>query len=300
MIHPVDHAYTRRFKPDAAEGMARFQKLLVALAVIATAACSPTLLNLTVPRSGYSVHRNIAYGPDTRQKLDIYVPDGLESTAPVVLFFYGGNWQSGSKDDYLAFGQAFASEGFVVAIADYRLYPAVKFPAFLEDGAKAFRFIHDDAGLYGGDPARVFIAGHSAGAYNAIMLVSDPHYLKDAGADISWVRGAIGIAGPYDFLPLRDPMLIDLFGGAARAVTQPIHFIEGKRPAMLLATGSDDETVLPRNTANMTARLRGFGSPVEQKIYPGIGHIGILLSLAGLFRMRTSLRDDMAAFIRAN
>jgi acetyl esterase/lipase len=280
--------------------MARFQKLLAALAVIATTACSPALLNFTVPRSGYSVHRNIAYGPEMRQKLDIYVPDGLKAPAPVLLFFYGGNWQNGSKDDYLAFGQAFASEGFVVAIADYRLYPEVKFPAFLEDGAKAFRFTHDNAGLYGGDPGRLFISGHSAGAYNAIMLVSDLHYLRDAGVDISWVRGAIGIAGPYDFLPLRDPKLIDLFGGATRADTQPIHFIDGKRPAMLLATGSDDETVLPRNTANMTARLRSFGSRVEQKVYPGVGHVGILLSLAGLFRSRTSLRDDMAAFIRAN
>ena len=280
--------------------MAQFQKLLVALAVIATTACSPALLNFTVPRSGYRVHRNVAYGPETRQKLDIYVPDGLKAPAPVLLFFYGGNWQSGSKDDYLAFGQAFASEGFVVAVADYRIYPAVKFPAFLEDSAKAFRFTHDNAGLYGGDPTRVFIAGHSAGAYNAIMLVSDPHYLKDAGADISWVRGAIGIAGPYDFLPLRDPMLIGLFGGAGRAVTQPIHFIDGKRPAMLLATGTDDETVLPRNTANMAARLCSFGSPVEQKIYPGVGHVGILLSLTGLFHSRTSLRDDLVTFIRAN
>jgi acetyl esterase/lipase len=280
--------------------MARLQKILAALAMIATAACSPALLNLTVPRSGYSIHRDIAYGPEKRQKLDIYVPDGLKAPAPVLLFFYGGNWQSGSKDDYLAFGQAFASEGFVVVIADYRLYPEVKFPAFLEDGAKAFRFTHDNAGRYGGDPARVFISGHSAGAYNAVMLVSDPHYLKGAGADIAWVRGAIGIAGPYDFLPLRDPALIELFGGAARADTQPIHFIDGKRPAMLLATGSEDKTVQPRNTMNMTARLRSFGSSVDQKIYPGVGHVGILLSLTGLFRSRTSLRDDMAAFIRAN
>jgi acetyl esterase/lipase len=176
----------------------------------------------------------------------------------------------------------------------------VKFPVFLEDSAKAFRFTHDNARLYGGDSARIFISGHSAGAYNAIMLVSDPRYLKGAGADISWVRGAIGIAGPYDFLPLRDPMLIDLFGGPEREETQPIHFIDGHRPSMLLATGSDDETVLPRNTANMAARLRSFGSPVEQKVYPGAGHVGILLSLTGLFRSRTTLRDDMVAFIQAN
>jgi acetyl esterase/lipase len=280
--------------------MAGMRRLLAVAMVLMTTACSPALLNLTVPRSGYSIHRDIAYGTEPREKLDIYVPDGLKSPAPVILFFYGGNWQSGSKEDYLAFGEAFASEGFIVAIADYRLYPAVKFPAFLEDGAKAVRFIHDKVDIYGGDSQRIFLAGHSAGAYNAIMLISDRHYLKDVGADVSWVRGAIGLAGPYDFLPLRDPALIDLFGGSNRVMTQPILFIDGKRPAMFLATGTDDETVLPRNTANMAARLRSFDSPVEEKIYPGVGHIGLLLSLTRWFRGRTSLRDDMSTFIRTN
>ena len=165
------------------------------LLTLAVGACSPALLNITVPRAGYSVHRDLVYGPAPRENLDIYVPDGLIAPAPVLLFFYGGNWDSGSKDLYLAFGQAFASEGFVVAIADYRLYPAVKYPVFLQDGAAAFRFVHGNAARFGGDPNRIFLAGHSAGAYNAIMLASDPHYLKDAGADISQLRGAIGLAG---------------------------------------------------------------------------------------------------------
>ena len=279
----------------------RLRRLLAALAAAITAACTPlTLLNATVPRSGYSVHRDLAYGKEPRQKLDIYVPDGLKAPAPVLLFFYGGNWQNGSKDDYLAFGEAFTAQGFVVAIADYRLYPAVKFPAFVEDGARAVRFVHDQASRYGVDPERIFIAGHSAGAYNAILLASDPHYLHDAGADLSWVRGAIGLAGPYDFLPLRDPALIDMFGGANRSETQPIHLVDGRRPPMFLAAGAEDQTVLPRNTANMAARLRSFGSPVQQKIYPGVGHVGLLLSLTRWFRARSSLYADISSFIRAH
>jgi len=281
--------------------MIRLRNMLAVLAVLLTAACAPVaLFNVTVPRTGYSVHRDLAYGMDARQKLDIYVPDGLKAPAPVILFFYGGNWQSGAKGDYLAFGEAFAAQGFVVAIADYQLYPSVRFPAFVEDGANAFRFVHDRARLYGGDPTRIFLAGHSAGAYNAILLASDPHYLKDAGADVSSVRGAIGLAGPYDFLPLTDPKLIDMFGGASRMETQPIHFIDGKRPPMFLATGSDDETVRPRNTLNMAARLQDLGSPVQQKVYPGVGHVGLLLSLTHVFRARSSLFEDMTAFIRAN
>ncbi len=277
-----------------------FGKILATLLTLAVGACSPALLNITVPRAGYSVHRDLVYGPAPRENLDIYVPDGLTASAPVLLFFYGGNWDSGSKDLYLAFGQAFASEGFVVAIADYRLYPAVKYPVFLQDGAAAFRFVHGNAARFGGDPNRIFLAGHSAGAYNAIMLASDPHYLKDAGADISQLRGAIGLAGPYDFLPLTDPGLIAMFGGRARKETQPISHIDGKRPPMLLAAGTADETVDPGNATRMAAKLQSFASPVQVKLYPGVGHIGLILSLARPFRGRTSLRDDMANFIRAH
>ena len=132
------------------------------------------------------------------------------------------------------------------------------------------------------------------------MLASEPRYFKAAGANISELSGAIGIAGPYDFLPLTDPVLIKIFGGANRRETQPIAFIDGRRPPMLLAAGTGDETVGPRNTINMAAKLRSFGSPVEEKLYSGVGHIGILLSLTRWFRDKTSLRDDMVAFIRAH
>ena len=275
-------------------------KFLAALLTLLVSACSPALLNITVPRGGYQVHPDLVYGPAPREKLDIYVPDGLKTPAPVILFFYGGNWDSGSKDYYRAFGEAFTSEGFVVAIADYRLYPEVKYPSFLTDNAAAFRYVHDNAAKYGGDPGRVFLAGHSAGAYNAIMLVSDPRYLKEAGADISQVRGAIGLAGPYDFLPLLDPGLIAMFGGKDRKDTQPITYIDGKRPPMLLAAGTDDETVDPGNATRMAAKLSSFGSPVDVKMYPGLGHIGLILSLARPFRGRAPLREDMADFIRTH
>jgi acetyl esterase/lipase len=265
------------------------------------AACSPVaLLNATIPRGGYSIKHDLAYGTAPRQTLDLYVPDGLTAPAPVILFFYGGNWDSGSKAYYLALGQAFASEGIIVAIADYRLYPDIRYPVFLEDSAKAFRFVHDHAASYGGDVGRIFLMGHSAGAYNAVMLASDPSYLHDAGADISQVKGVIGIAGPYNFLPLTSPGLIAMFGGANRPETQPINHIDGKRPPMLLAAGSADETVSPRNTITMAARLRNFGSEAQTVIYPGIGHIGIILTLVRPFRFRAPLRADILRFIRAH
>ena len=244
-------------------------------------------LDLVVPHSGYHVVRDLAYGADPRQKLDLYVPDKLTKPAPVLLFFYGGSWTGGSKALYPAFGQAFASKGIITAVADYRLYPQVRYPAFVEDGARAFAWLHAHAAEYGGDPSGLFLAGHSAGAYIAVMLAADRRYLKAAGADPASVRGVIGIAGPYDFLPLQDDELIAIFGGANRPETQPIQYIDGVRPPMLLVAGTEDTTVSPRNTSRLAAKLRSAGSPVEERHYPGIGHIGIILSLVPGLRGRT-------------
>lgn len=170
-------------------------------------------------------------------------------------------------------------------------------PSRVKARAHAFAYVHAHAAHYGGDPARLFLAGHSAGAYNAVMLAADTHYLRDAGADISQVCGVIGIAGPYNFLPLRDDHLIAIFGGANRPETQPITYIDGKRPPMLLAAGTDDTTVSPRNSTDLAEKLRAFDSPVRLVRYPGVGHIGIILSLAPGFRWRTNLRGDMIDFV---
>ena len=277
------------------------RSMMVAVAAVALATCSPVnLINLAVPRAGYHIVQDLSYGADPRQKLDLYVPDNLTAKVPVILFFYGGSWDSGNKKTYLAFGQAFASQGIMVAIADYRLYPQVRYPAFVADAASALVYVHSHAGDYGGDPGRIFVTGHSAGAYNAMMLAADPKYLYDAGGEPGWIHGVIGIAGPYDFLPLTDPKLVTIFGGAHQVETQPITHIDGKRPPMLLVAGDADTTVSPRNTTNVAAKLKSFGSPVETKIYPGIGHIEIILSLAPGFRGMTTLRQDILDFVAAH
>jgi acetyl esterase/lipase len=280
---------------------ARFKAALLAGATAILSACSPFgIINLMVPRGGYSVRAGIAYGSDPRQKLDVYVPDGLKAPAPVLLFFYGGGWESGERGGYKALGQAFAARGIVTMVADYRLYPKVKFPAFVEDGASALAYVHAHAGAYGGDPGRLFIAGHSAGAYNAVMLASDPKYLKAVGGDFSWIRGVIGLAGPYDALPFREADYIDNFGGADIPGTMPIHHIDGPRPPMLLVTGTADDVVGPGNSDRMAVRLEAHGSRAQVIQYPGVGHIGIILSLVPGFRGMTTLRDDITRFIQSH
>lgn len=270
--------------------------LVAALGGLLLAACVP-LINLAVPRTGYTIKQDVAYGTDPRQTLDVYIPDGLTKPAPVLVFFYGGSWQSGSKDIYRAFGQAFAAKGIVTIVADYRVYPQVKYPAFIEDGAAAVRFVHDHAASYGGDPARLFVSGHSAGAYIAVMLAVNDSYLKAAHAEPSWIRGVIGIAGPYDFLPLSDPALVDIFGGGRNMATQPIKYADHKTVPMLLAHGTADTTVGAGNSRRMAARLETAGSDVTLKQYPGVSHLGIILSLAPGFRDNTTLYQDVLAFI---
>jgi acetyl esterase/lipase len=281
--------------------MSMIKALVAAAGAALLSACSPFgAINLLVPKSGYAVHRGLAFGSDPRQKLDVYVPAGLKGPAPVLLFFYGGSWMAGSRTDYLAFGQAFASAGMVVAVADYRLYPHVKYPGFVEDAAGAAAWLHAHAADYGGDPARLFVSGHSAGAYNAVMLASEPKFIEAKGGKLDWIRGVIGVSGPYDFLPMSDPAYVDMFHGTNNLDSMPVNHLDGKRPPMLLATGTSDTTVDQGNTDRMAARLKSFGSDVTVIKYPGVGHIGTVLSLVPGLRGKTSLRQDMIAFIRSH
>ena len=244
--------------------------------------------------------RDVAFGPDPRQRLDIYLPRGSASRRPVVFFIYGGSWSSGSKGTYGFVGDAFAGRGYVTVIADYRLVPEVRFPTFIEDGAQALAFVRQNIAHYGGDPAHIFLAGHSAGGYNAMMLALDPRYLVRAGVPRQSVRAAAGLSGPYDFLPLEGRVTQTAFGNARNpAETQPISFARRGAPRIFLGTGTADTTVLPRNTDALAARLGAAGVPVTVRKYEDVGHAGTVLALAPLLRWSTPVLDDVTAFFGA-
>ena len=216
---------------------------------------------------------------------------------PVVLFFYGGAFRAGRKSEYRVVGEAFASKGMIVAVADYRLYPEARFPDFLEDGAKALAAIHARAAEFGGDPARIFLAGHSAGAYISVMLAANPAYLRAAHAEPSWIRGVIAIAGRYHELPINDAIIRETFRGPARPETRPATFIDGKRPPMLLAAGANESPEVLESHRRLARHLREHASEVEEIIYPHISHMSIMLALAPGFRHRAPLREDIANFV---
>ncbi len=243
--------------------------------------------------------RDVAYGRHPRQTMDIYVPPGGGTGRPVVFFIYGGSWANGAKENYAFVGDAFAARGFVTVVADYRLVPEIRFPVFIEDGAAALRFVRDNIARYGGDPRRIHLMGHSAGAYNAMMLTLDRSYLARVGLPSNVIRSTVGLSGPYDFLPLDIDVTKAAFGNASNLErTQPIHFARKDAPPILLATGADDTTVLPRNSEQLAAALRRAGArSVTLKIYPGLGHAGTAASLARAMSWRAPVLGDVVLFL---
>jgi acetyl esterase/lipase len=260
--------------------------------------CAPVdLLNATVRTAGVTVTRDIAYGDGPRRMLDIYRPD-TPGPYPVVVFFYGGSWRDGSKGDYKFVAASLARHGVLTVVPDYRVYPEVTYPGFVQDGAAAVAWTVAHVASYGGDTAHVFLMGHSAGAYIAAMLAIDPEWLSADGVKPDALSGAIGLAGPYDFLPIEDPDIIPIFAVPDQPATQPINHVDGRNPPMFLAAGTEDTTVLPRNTTRLAARIRAAGGPVTEKLYPGVGHIGLVIAIAPLFRGKAPVLDDVLAFIR--
>ncbi|MDR6829923.1 acetyl esterase/lipase [Bosea sp. BE271] len=243
----------------------------------------------------------MAYGAHPRQRMDIYVPQGGGGTLkPVVFFIYGGSWANGAKESYSFVGDALSARGFVTVIADYRLVPEVRFPVFIEDGALALRFVRDNIARFGGAPRDLHLMGHSAGAYNAMMLTLDKRYLAAVGMRSGDIRATIGLSGPYDFLPFDIDVTKEAFGNARDpARTQPINFARSDAPPIFLATGSDDTTVLPRNSERLALALSKAGSrSVSLKIYPGLGHAGTATALSRLLEWQAPVLDDTVAFLR--
>jgi acetyl esterase/lipase len=281
--------------------------------VLPLGACSPTaLLNAFVPSEGYVLHRDIAYGDADRQVMDIYRPeDGPAGTsgdksgdksgdAPVVVYFYGGSWKSGSRRNYRFMGEALTRNGFVVAVPDYRLYPEVRFPEFVEDGARAVRWVSTHAREFGGDPGRIILMGHSAGAHIAALLAFDERYLAREGVPGASLRGFVGVAGPYAFDPLAYRSTKPIFSALADTdQARPITFVGGEEVAALLLHGADDRTVFPQNSRDFAARIRDAGGRVSLLEYDDTDHIKIILSFAALFRGRDTVYEDTIEFLKS-
>ena len=288
------------------------RSLIAMLPALLTACSALDVLNATVPSDTYRQFVNLPYGDHPRQKLDVYMPGQpladkalAAGGAPMVVFYYGGSWSNGNRADYRFVGEALAAQGIAVVVADYRLSPEVRYPVFLQDSALATRWAFDNAQKYGADPSRIFVMGHSAGAYNAAMLALDKRWLSAVGLSPARLAGWIGLAGPYDFLPIGDRKTQvafewpdtpadsqALFHASAATVTSA--------PALLLAPSKDSLVNTQRSTVGMAQRLTSRGVRVESELYDTVNHITIVATMASVFRGRAPVLERVTAFVQAN
>lgn len=262
--------------------------LLSGAALLPLGACSPTGLASALTRhAGVTREEGLAYGPLTRHRLDLYTPPDMAETAPLLVFVPGGGWRSAERDDYRFVAYPLARLGCRVAVIDYRLWPEARFPAFVEDTARAVLF------LAAREPRRrLVLMGHSAGAFNAACVALNPHWGGQGR-----VGGLIGLAGPYDFGAVEvDPP--EIFAGTPRILAGPVPFGPAT-PPMLLLHGAADTTVRPQHSSDLAARARAAGVPVRHVVYPGTSHIGIVAALAAPFRALGLEGGDVLGEVRA-
>ena len=279
----------------------RFVAIALLAGTLAACANEALLTPLNWSGSGQKIVTisDLPYGPEARQRLDVYRPVDAHK-APVMLFWYGGSWQHGAKDYYGFVGSALARQGFVAVLPDYRLAPDHPFPAFVEDAASAVRWARDHAIEFGGDPARIYISGHSAGGHNALMLALDPRYLQAVGMEPEGIAGVASLAAPTGLEHLRGPDLKGVFPlDVPDEAFSPVALAArnaGEVPPFLLMTGLDDDVVYPASVAKLADVIRAGGGRCTVKAYPDIGHLGLLLDLSDLLQPRSKVAADMARF----
>ncbi len=255
--------------------------------------------NVPAVFGAYRRHPNIAYGAEPQHRLDVYVPDQAPTgPRPLVVFWHGGRWEFGDKADYRFVGAALAELGYVAVLPNYRHYPQVKMPGFMDDAARAGEWAAVHAGEFGADAGRLYLMGHSAGAHMAALVSLDPRYFAAAGRPGPPIAGVIGLSGPYDFLPLLEPDVQDMFGPPQNYPdSQPINFVRSDAPPMLLVHGLIDQTVRPRNSINLAAALRAHGVPATLKLYPKLEHGDTVAALSLPARGRAPTLADIEAFV---
>ncbi len=277
--------------------MARRTGLLAAIAALVSGCSATAALNALVPATTYEGREGVPYGSGPRQMLDVYQPlPGAAAARPIVVFFYGGNWESGERANYRFVGEFLAASGAIAVIPDYRLYPQVRYPDFLKDCAAAVAWAFANARELGGDPARIYVMGHSAGAYNAAMMALDPRWL---GTQREQLAGWVGIAGPYDFLPIENPATRRAFSWPdTPRDSQPVEYVSFKAPRTLLIAANNDNLVNPgRNTAGLGQRLKAAGVDTTVRMMDGVNHVTVLAAVASPLKFLAPVRKEVLAFL---
>jgi acetyl esterase/lipase len=273
---------------------------LVAFVVFASGCTSLSFLiaNSATLAGRYDRSTDHSYGPEARQKLDVYSPEAAQDR-PVVVFFYGGSWTTGRRGLYRFVGAALAERGIVTVVPDYRLYPQVKFPLFVDDGALAVAWVQKHAHEFGGDPQRIVLMGHSAGGHEAAFLAYDRPLLEKAGAHPEWIVGLVGLSGPYALEP-NSQVLNTIFANPYTETDwQPVRFVTSQAPPTLLVHGTADDVVSIKHAEKLRDVLQANHVRVETQFYPGKGHVDTLAGMSVPARGRTPVLDQSVRFIES-
>jgi acetyl esterase/lipase len=278
-----------------------FARVATVVALSLASGCSSMMfaaVNVPAHFSGVRSRLDIPYGPGDRQRLDIYAP-AAAAKLPVVVFWYGGSWSMGRKADYRFVGTALAEQGYVVVLPDYRLFPEVRFPAFVDDGARAVAWVQSHVGEFGGDPTRVVLMGHSAGAHEAALLALNPQYLEAAGGNPGGIVGLVGLSGPYVLKPNTDTLNTIFAAPYTPADWQPARFVSRKSPPTLILHGLDDTVVSVEQARQLHDALAKRGVHVEMELYPDRGHAATVAGFSVFARRHTRTFERTLGFLRA-
>ncbi|MFO7703797.1 MAG: alpha/beta hydrolase [Halopseudomonas sp.] len=276
--------------------------LILAAMALALVGCSPLApLNLVISDQHYSLLADQAYGANPRQKLDVYFPLENVQQAPVVIFYYGGSWRGGKRGNYAFVGEALAAHGMIAVIADYRVYPEITYPAFMQDSAAAVAWVVKQRSQWQDEPQALFVMGHSAGAYNAAMLALDDRWMAEQGLTRAIFSGWIGLSGPYDFIPIINPQVKPVFHHPnTPADSQPLYHVKADSPPALLLAATPDKLVDPeRNTLQLAAKLKQAGVRVQADTFESLNHFSILLAMARPFQGWEPIIQQVQQFVFA-
>ena len=277
----------------------------VVVIVVAGMAWRPLLpINLLAAIDSRRTADGAPYGSSPRQVYDLYRPDANTRPSagwPLVVFIYGGSWNRGERGDYRFVGEALAQRGAMAMVIDYRLYPEVMYPEFIRDSAAAVALALTQAQAWGADPKRVLVMGHSAGGYNAAMVALDPRWLAEVGHSPNELAGWIGLAGPYEFLPITNPEAQLAFNHPNVPLdSQPIHHVAGTHLPALLLVAHKDRLVNPqRNTAQLAAAIQATGATATTREFDRLNHLTLVGAIAAPLRWLAPVLDNVVDFIES-